>query len=116
MKPRGTTCRRKGHDLDAVVVGVVLPAKRDAAVAVIDEAIIGQRDAVGVPTEVVEDLLGAGEGPVGIDDPVDGPELAEETAESVWTGEWSGATRKGQRVGIEGALEAGEILRAKDGR
>ena len=104
------------QDLDTAMVGVVLPAESDAAVAVIDEAIVGQRDAVRVATEILEDLLGAGKGPLGIDDPIDGPELAEETAERVRTGEWRGATRKRQRVAIECALERGEILRAKDGR
>ena len=87
MKPRGTTWSRKRrrnssaverHHLHAVVVRVVLPAKPDAAVAVIDEPIIRQRDAVGVPTEIVEHLLGTGEGPLRIHDPVDGPELPEE--------------------------------------
>ena len=68
------------HDLHAVVVGIVLPAEPDAAVAMIDEPIIRQRDAVGVSTEVVEDLLGAGEGPLRIHDPVDGPQLTEEAA------------------------------------
>ena len=62
--------RHQRHDLHALVVGVVLPAKLDPAVAVVDEAIIGQRDAVGIPPEVVEHLLGAGEGPLRIDDPV----------------------------------------------
>ena len=66
------------HDLAAVVVGVVLPAEADAAVVVIDEPIIRQRDAVGVPPEVVEHLLRTGEGPLRIHDPVDGSQLTEE--------------------------------------
>ena len=48
------------------------------AVAVIDESIIRERDAMRVATEVVEHLLRAGEGPLRIDDPVDGPQLTEE--------------------------------------
>ena len=75
------------HDLHAVVVGVVLPAESDAAVAVIDEPIIRERDAVGVATEVVEHLLGTGEGPLGIHDPVDGPQLTEEAREGARVGQ-----------------------------
>ena len=45
------------HDLHAIVVGVVLPAKLDAAVAVIDEAIIRQCYAVSVATEVRQSLF-----------------------------------------------------------
>ena len=125
MKPRGTTWSRKRrrnssaverHDLHAVVVGVVLPAKADAAVAVIDEPIIRERDAVGVAPEVVEHLLGAGEGPLRIHDPVDGPELTEEAGEGAAIGQIGGAAGEGQLAGVEGALQAGEILRAKDGR
>ena len=87
MKPRGTTCRRKRRknswasqrqDLYAVVVGVVFPAKPDVAVAVLDEPIIRQGDSMRVAPEIVEDLLGTGEGPLGIHDPVDRPQSTEE--------------------------------------
>ena len=105
------------HDLHAVVVGVVLPAKPDAAVAVIDEPIIRQRDAVGVATEVVEHLLGAGEGPLRIHDPVDGPQLDRGTPVKAWRSARSAVPpAKVSWPVVEGALQAGEILRAKDRR
>ena len=104
------------HDLYAVVVGVVLPAETDTAVAVIDEPIIGQRDAVRVSPEVVEHLLGAGEGPLRMDDPVDGPQPTEEDGEGAAIGEIGGATGEGQLAGVERTLQAGEIFRAKDRR
>ena len=84
------------HDLHAVVVGVVLPPKPDAAVTVLDEPIIRQRDAVRVPPEVVEHLLGAGEGPLRIHDPVDGPQLTEEAGEGVAIGQIGRATGEGE--------------------
>ena len=98
------------------MVGVVLPPKLHAAVSVIDESIIRQRDAVGVPAEVGEDLLWAGEGPLRIDDPVDGPELTEEGHEGVSIRQIGGAACEGQCAAVEGALQAGEIFRAKDRR
>ena len=57
---------------------MVLPAEADVAIAVLDKPIIRQRDAVRVATEVVEHLLWAGEGPLGIHDPVDGSQPTEE--------------------------------------
>ena len=84
------------EDLHAVVVGVVLPAEPNAAVAVIDEPIIGQRHAVGVPAEIVEHLFRAGEGPLRIHDPVDGPQLTKAIGESQTIGEIGGASREGE--------------------
>ena len=49
------------HHLLTVVIRVVLPPKPDAAVALIDQPIIGEGDAVGIASEVGEHLLGAGE-------------------------------------------------------
>ena len=62
----------------------------------IDKPIIREGDAVGVPTEVVEDLHGAGEGPLRIHDPVDGPELTEESDEGAPIRQIGGARREGQ--------------------
>jgi len=104
------------EDLHAVVVGVILPAEPDVALAVIDEPIIRERDTVGVPTEVVEYRLRAGEGPLRIHDPVGGPQPTQEDGESAPIGQIGGASRDGQLAGIECAMQAGEILRAKDRR
>ena len=98
------------HDLHAVVVGVVLPTKLNAAVAVIDEAIIGQRDTVHIPPEVGEDRLGAGEGPFRIHDPVNGPRVSEEAGEATAIGQVGGAAREGQLAGVERPLQTGEIF------
>ena len=71
------------HDLHAVVVGVVLPTKPDATLALIDEPVIRERAAVRVPTQIVEHLRGAREGSLGIQHPVDGPQRPEEAGEGV---------------------------------
>ncbi len=104
------------HDLPAVVVGVVPPVELDAAVAVIDQSIIRERDAVRVPTQVVEHLLGAGEGLLRLHDPVDGPQPPEETGEGLAMGEIGGATSEGQLAGVERTPQASQILRTKDHR
>lgn len=91
------------QDLYAVMVSVILSAELDAAVAMIDEPIIRERDAVGVPTQVVEHLLRAGEGPLRIYDPVDGPQPSEEDGEGMAIGEIRGAAGEGQLAGVERA-------------
>lgn len=69
---------------------------------------------MGVPPEIVEDLRGAGEGPLRIDDPVDVVEPAEEGGAGTVIGEIAGASRERQLMGIEGSSQTGKILRAKD--
>ena len=54
----------------ARVVGVVLPPERDVAVLERDEATVRDRDAVRVAGEVLEDLLGAAERRLRVDDPL----------------------------------------------
>jgi hypothetical protein len=70
-----------GHDLLLAAVGIVSPAERDAIVFEGHEAMVGDGDAVGVAGQVVENMFGAAEGRLGIDDPVLLAELPEEVAE-----------------------------------
>ena len=104
------------HDFPAVVVGVILPVEPDAAVGVVDEPVIRQRDAVGVPAQVLEDLFGAGEGPLRIDAPVDGPQRTEKASEGLPIGQIRGAAREGQLAGVERALQPLKLFRTKDPR
>ena len=57
---------RQRHDFHAVTVAVVFPAKPHDPVLEIDEALVGEGDPVGVAPEVLEYLLGAGEGGLGV--------------------------------------------------
>jgi hypothetical protein len=57
------------HDLHPIAVGVVPPAKPDAAVGQGEEAVVGEGDAVGIAAEVGEYVLGPGEGRFAVDDP-----------------------------------------------
>jgi len=70
-----------GHNLLLAAVGVVSPAERDTIVFESHEAMVGDGDAVGVAGQVVEHMLGAAEGRLGVNDPVLLTELPEEVAE-----------------------------------
>ena len=55
--------------LDLVAVAIVLPPKRDGVGGDVDEPVIGNGHAVGVPREVVQDVGGAAKGRFGVDHP-----------------------------------------------
>ena len=71
---------------------VIAPAEADLAVLDSEEAVVGDGDAVGVSAEVVEDVLGTGEGPLGVDDPLGLSERLEVA------GEGSGVVERGEAV------------------
>lgn len=65
--------RGEGHGLVACAAlhPVVLPAEGDAALIMGDQAAVGDGDPMGVAGEIGEDRGGTGEGPLGIDNPLD---------------------------------------------
>ncbi len=105
---------REAHDFEAVAVGVVPPAKLDLPILPGDEPVIGQGDAVGVAAQVGEDLGGASEGPLRVDDPSHGPERAAETRERRGIGQRRRAAGEGQLSRGDGAVERGEEFAAED--
>jgi hypothetical protein len=60
---------RQGHGFLLAVLAIVLVAELHLAVFDIQQAVVGDGDAVGVASQVVENLLGPGKGSFGIDDP-----------------------------------------------
>ena len=61
----------EAHDfaLATAALAIVLPAETDMGLVEIDQAAVGDGDAMRVAREIGQDLLGAGEGFFGIDDP-----------------------------------------------
>ena len=59
------------HDLAAAFLAIVLPEEADGVVGHGDEPTVRDGDAVGVAPEIGQHLLGAAEGGLGIDHPVD---------------------------------------------
>src|ERR1700681_1870129 len=64
---------RDSQDFALVIAAfpIVLPAEGDVGLVEIEQAIVGDRDAMSVAREIGQDLLGTGEGLFGIDDPFD---------------------------------------------
>jgi hypothetical protein len=58
--------------------GTATCADGHAVAVVIEDAVVGDGDTMGVPAQIVEELLGAGKGPLGVDHPVFGEEFGEQ--------------------------------------
>lgn len=73
MKEKATDelVRLQTHDLLGAVLTVILPAESDVIVVASFEAVVGDGDAMGVATEIGEDLGRPAERPLGVDDPCD---------------------------------------------
>ena len=56
------------HQSDLTPVAIVLPPKRHLLVADVDEPMIGNRDPIRVPGQIVEDVAWAAERGLGVDD------------------------------------------------
>ena len=65
------------HHLDLAVVAVVAPAEAHLIAGERDQPAVGDRDAMSVAAEIGQHLLGTGEGPLGIDDPIDASQLGQ---------------------------------------
>jgi hypothetical protein len=73
-------CRERHHSL-VISVSIIFPAEGDLIVAEGDEAMVGDGDAMGVASEIAEDMMGTAEGWFGIDDPGLTEQGAQESAE-----------------------------------
>jgi hypothetical protein len=66
------------HEFGDAPSGVVFVAEADHALTNEDEALIGDRDPVGVAAEILQHLLGSAPGRFGVDDPGTVLQLAQE--------------------------------------
>ena len=84
------------HDSSARAARVVLVAKAHRVGLEGEEPLVGDRRAVGIAAEVVQYLLGSGEGALGVDDPGLGAQGTEEAALRSRPGERRAAARERQ--------------------
>ena len=70
-----------GHDLLFAAMSIVSPTERDALVLEGYEPMVGDGDAMGVAGQIVENVFGAAEGRLGVDDPVLLAEFPEQVTE-----------------------------------
>jgi hypothetical protein len=101
--------RRKGQLSRAVAMSPVLPTKREVVTLHADETVVGDRDPVRVPGEIVDHLLGSGHRRLGVNHPVLSRGGTEEFRNL-------GARGRLECVLSPGILETGEEFSAEDDR
>ena len=94
--------------------GAVLGGEGDAAFVEAAQALVGDADAVGIAAEVLEDLLGAAEGRLAVDDPVLLVQRVLPTGEGDGVGEVGARAVEVELAALAGAGERGEELAAKE--
>jgi hypothetical protein len=99
-----------------LLVGVrgVSPAEGDVALFEGDESAVGDGDAMGVSTEIAQRVFRSAEGRLGIDDPVVAEQGSEPCGEGPWFYKWREVAIELKLVLVEGGLQSGDELAAKD--
>jgi hypothetical protein len=115
-EPSDKFVRLERHGLFTVIVGIVSPEKRDIAILVGKDAIIADRDSVGISAEVLKNTFGATEGRFAIDDPLLFIELFPEDLEVAWIFEMTDTTRENKITSFETMLEVVKKLAAEQRR
>ena len=101
------------HFAGLVVVRVILPAESDRTIRHIEQAVIGNRYAMRVASQVMQDMLWATEWLFGVDDPFVAKQGAKESSESFLTGQRLAGSKKSKLILTEKTLEAGNKLAAE---
>jgi len=104
---------RQGHRFDLTAIPIILPLKADLIVFDVEQSVVGNRDAMRVAAHVIEDLLGAGEGALGIYDPFASLPSVQKLNESVSFTKRLPSVEELQFAGIERMLQRFEEDPAK---
>ncbi len=105
---------RQSQEALLVGVGGVSPAEGDVALLKADESAVGDGDAVGVSAEIAQRVFRSAEGRLGIDDPVVAEQRSQPCGEGPWFRKWREVAIELKLVLVEGGLQSGDELAAKD--
>ena len=98
--PQELVCRQ-AHQLLLVAMSGVAPTERDVAIGKVDQSVVGDRDTMGVSTEIAQDMLGASEGALGVHDPVVAEQCSQPCGEAPRISKMQEAVVKPQRSVVE---------------
>ena len=100
--------QRHGFPAGGSLAAVVGVAKTHGAVVEAAQALVADGDPVGVAAEVVEDLFGTGEWPLGVDDPFGLAGGAQVLGEAPGIGEGLQPAGEAEPAGLEGVFQRRE--------
>ena len=108
--------RLERHGLFTVLVRVISPEERNIAIMVGKDAVIANRDPVGISAKVLENTFGATEGRFAIDNPLLLIELFPEDLEVAWHHEMTDTAREDKFISFKTMLEVVKELASEQRR
>src|SRR5439155_10752729 len=100
----------KSHLALLATVSIILPAKGDELLVEGQQAMIGNRHAMGVAAEIAYHLQGTTEGGFGIDDPVVAMQAAHEFCKLLRVGQSDGGTSAAELVAMVETCQTSQEL------
>jgi hypothetical protein len=95
-------------------MGVVFPEERNVGVGEIDEPMIGDRDAMRVPGQIMQNMFGTAEGVPGVNHPVLSKEGAEKGVECLLHSQRKAWAIEGKLLPAKGTLKTSYEFASKD--
>ena len=80
--------RRDGHQLLLAFVRIVFPTERHSSISDIDDAVIGDGNAMRIAGQILENVLRSSEGSFGVNHPILTKQRSKESMESLRFGQW----------------------------
>ena len=105
---------RERHSAALAVVRVVLPAERDVRIGHLDQAMVGDGDAMGVAGQIVQYVLRPTERLLRVHHPVFAEQCTQECGEGLLVSQRSAGSEEVEPVPAKGAPQFSHELSAKD--
>ena len=105
---------RQDHEPLLVAVSGVSPTEGNVVLRKRDESVVRDGDAVSVGTEIAQRVFRPTEGPLGVDDPVMMEQSTQPGCEGLRLGKRHEVAVELERAFVEGGLQPGDELTAKD--
>jgi hypothetical protein len=86
-----------------------LSSEADAPVVAIEETAVGDRDAVRIAAEIIENLTRSAEGTFGVDNPVDAPQRRKTPGEGAGSRSGSSSPKNFRNAVFEGGLQTARV-------
>jgi len=101
------------HQPLLVLMGIIFPAEGDLAIGNVYDPVVGDGDAMRVAGQIVEDMFGSSEWPLGVDYPVVTKQWPEKSTEGVLLDKLFHTAREPEFPLVKSALQTGNKLAAK---
>lgn len=95
----------QSHGFLALLMPIILPTEGDSILLGTDQVLIGNGDPMCIASQIIEDLFGSAEGPLGVDDPFGVAQRCEIVGKGLRTVQRLEVGKERQPPGLEGVLQ-----------